>query len=215
MIKINPSKLGASLLFLAISLNCNSSHAQTCVTPPTCEKLGYIFSESNCNDAFLLRCPFDTNKVYCTKLKCNIGDILYTDGTCSKKNDETKTYAGIIFDPVNRVAWHVASSFSGIAASPVGGKLTWNEAKLACEEKIMGITMSNHRLGTKTEVETWVAAFPASRGPAPTVAQNIWTASENDASTAWAYKVTIGNQIDEKKIFDKSTKLGVFCVKDY
>lgn len=141
--------------------------------------------------------------------------LLYTDGTCSKTNDETKTYAGIVFDPINRVAWHVASSFSGFPASPAGGNLTWNEAKLACEEKIMGITMENHRLGTRTELETWAAAFPISKGPAPETKQTVWTASENDASTAWAYIVSIGKKIDEKKTSNKENKHGVFCVKDY
>lgn len=216
MIKLNFPRLGASLLVFALSLNFNSNQAQaqTCATPPSCASLGYLFTEAGCQDAFLLRCPFDTTKVYCTKIKCPIGAYAYTDGSCSSSLDSTKTTVGIVFDPINRMAWQHGSSLTGLSGINV---VTWDQAKNnPCSESISGIALGNSRLGTKVELETWAAAFPASKGPnAPAVTQTVWTASENDASTAWVYKVTIGKQIDAKKAIDKNTKQGLFCVEKY
>ena len=77
-----------------------------CRIMPTCESLGYLQSTIDCKESEMLKCPFDTNKVFC-KSHCkssNIGDILYADFSCSKDYDSTKTPIGIVFNPQRRLA---------------------------------------------------------------------------------------------------------------
>ncbi len=50
-----------------------------CVTPPTCNELGFTMTSSDCS-GFSLKCPFDTNKVYCTKAVV-AADGVNPDGT--------------------------------------------------------------------------------------------------------------------------------------
>ncbi len=58
--------LGATLL-LTTAFSVTEGMAQTCAIPPTCESLGYTMSEADCEGA-VIKCPFDTTKVYCPKL---------------------------------------------------------------------------------------------------------------------------------------------------
>ena len=106
--------LGASLALAAFSF-ITPSHvlAQTCITPPTCESLGYTMTEADCEGYNFLKCPFDTSFGYCSSdsggssEKCNtpsIGDYLYSDMSCSATLDKSKTVIGIIFDDENRLA---------------------------------------------------------------------------------------------------------------
>ena len=63
--------LGASLTLAAFSFITPSQvQAQTCVTPPTCDKLGYSMSVSDCDGYKYIRCPLDVDNdsaVYCSK----------------------------------------------------------------------------------------------------------------------------------------------------
>ena len=105
--------LGASLVLAAFSF-ITPSHvqAQTCVTPPTCESLGYTKTIANCDGHDFLKCPFDTSVGYCDSGnedsgKCDtpvIGAFLYSDMSCSTALYENKTVIGIIFNPVHRLA---------------------------------------------------------------------------------------------------------------
>ena len=58
--------LGASLALAAFSF-ITPSHvlAQTCVTPPTCDSLGFTKTTEDCVGKTILKCPFDLTKVYC------------------------------------------------------------------------------------------------------------------------------------------------------
>ena len=38
--------------------------AQTCVKPPSCEELGYTYTEADCGENGILRCPTDLSKVH-------------------------------------------------------------------------------------------------------------------------------------------------------
>ena len=58
--------LGASLTLAAFSfITATQVAAQTCVTPPTCESLGYNKTTADCEGKTILKCPFDTSQVYC------------------------------------------------------------------------------------------------------------------------------------------------------
>ena len=49
-----------------------------CVVPPSCESLGYKYSEYNCFGARHLVCPFDESKLYCLPAgKLKPGDRIY------------------------------------------------------------------------------------------------------------------------------------------
>ena len=78
--------LGASLALAAFSF-ITPSHvqAQTCVTPPTCDKLGYSMSVSDCDGYKYIRCPLDIDNdsaVYCSKpCSCPDGSSPYNSCT--------------------------------------------------------------------------------------------------------------------------------------
>ena len=105
--------LGASLALAAFSF-ITPSHvqAQTCITPPSCESLGYTMTEADCEGYNFLKCPFDTSKIFCASAtevgkmtQCdNVGDILYSDKTCSSGPISGKVAIGVVFDTEKRLA---------------------------------------------------------------------------------------------------------------
>ena len=103
--------LGASLALAAFSF-IPYAKAQTCVTPPTCESLGYTLTETDCEGHNFLKCPFDTSVDYCDSGSGSfgfydnppIGAFLYSDMNCSISLDKSKTVIGIIFDTEHRLA---------------------------------------------------------------------------------------------------------------
>ena len=59
-------KFGASLFALAFSLvGADEAWAQTCVPSPSCDTLGFTKTAADCAGKTILKCPFDTSKVYC------------------------------------------------------------------------------------------------------------------------------------------------------
>lgn len=59
-------QFGASLFALAFSLGASlPAAAQTCVPPPSCDTLGFTKTAADCAGKTILKCPFDTTKVYC------------------------------------------------------------------------------------------------------------------------------------------------------
>lgn len=81
--------------------------AQTCVTPPSCENLGYNKTAAMCAGLDILRCPFDDTKVFCSKkymAQIAIGDILFSDMTTSSNPVTGKTPIGIVFDSNQKLA---------------------------------------------------------------------------------------------------------------
>jgi len=82
------------------------AQAQTCIPTPDCAGLGY--TETSCSGAFL-RCPFDTSKMFCASSSgssgggatpesggCLVGMIYYSDGSCSRNVDSSKTAIGVV-----------------------------------------------------------------------------------------------------------------------
>ena len=93
-------------LLTTAALSCcltmiSGARAQTCVTPPSCEELGYIFSKEDCDGLRSLRCPFDSSKYFCGEAGDSAADaqpgmILYSDGTVSDSVISDKTPIGIV-----------------------------------------------------------------------------------------------------------------------
>lgn len=54
---------GAALLLGAYTATAAEDY--TCATPPTCAELGYDQSPSDCAGKKTIKCPFDTEKVFC------------------------------------------------------------------------------------------------------------------------------------------------------
>ena len=88
-----------------------------CVTGD-CTALGYTKSESEC-DGDIIRCPFDTSKVFCkeatTKVCDTIGDILYDDKSCAvdiSNLDPNRTPIGVVFDVSRKLAIALEQSSS-------------------------------------------------------------------------------------------------------
>ncbi len=82
-------------------LMISGAWAQTCVTPPSCEELGYTKSASDCEGMESLLCPFDKSKYYCVDVAGSLanaapGMILYSDGTVSENVVSGKTPVGIV-----------------------------------------------------------------------------------------------------------------------
>lgn len=77
-----------------------------CAVPPTCEELGYTMTTADCKDLDILKCPFDSNKVFCsgsTAVECNVGSILYSTLECYAGRPVGVEAIGVVFDTTNRL----------------------------------------------------------------------------------------------------------------
>lgn len=111
---------GAGLFALAFSVGATAAAAaESCAVPPTCDSLGYTKTASDCQDMSTLKCPFDTSKVFCVSAdelptgSCGtpeVGDILYSDMSCSTDVVKEKKAIGVIFDPSRRLALALVSA---------------------------------------------------------------------------------------------------------
>ena len=98
------------LTSIFFTTNFSSSLQASCVTGD-CSALGYTKSENECSGD-IIRCPFDTNQVFCSSQKltkeCNtVGDIVYNDKTCAadiNNIDFNRTVIGIIANTSPRFA---------------------------------------------------------------------------------------------------------------
>ena len=92
-----------TLLTSVFSMMSVSSSLQAACVSGDCTALGYTKSESECSGD-IIRCPFDTNKVFCytkelTKECDTVGDIVYNDMTCAadiNNLDFNRTIIGVI-----------------------------------------------------------------------------------------------------------------------
>ncbi len=98
------TKYQFSLVLLTSVLSFSSSLQAACVTGD-CAEMGYTKSENACSGD-IIRCPFDTSKVFCKETKnyitkpCNsIGDVVYSDKVCAgdiNNIDPSKTIIGVV-----------------------------------------------------------------------------------------------------------------------
>lgn len=59
-------KFGTAILLLGTVVFINTSLAQTCTVPPTCESLGFDKTAEECVDKAILKCPLDASKIFCS-----------------------------------------------------------------------------------------------------------------------------------------------------
>ena len=95
MRKLNKLLAGVSVAVLA------AFQAQATCVPADCNAMGYTKSASDCEGADMIKCPFDTNQVWCAAAgdpaaNATPGMILYSDGTTSYKVLSGKTAVGIV-----------------------------------------------------------------------------------------------------------------------
>ena len=110
-------KLSLNLLAAGFSLTYLAAPTQAACVSGDCSALGYNKSESACSGD-IIRCPFDTSKVFCKENKIEIGDILYSDMTTSHSFNiiSGKTPIGVVFDTEKRKALAL-SEFGNLAWS--------------------------------------------------------------------------------------------------
>ena len=80
MRKLNQLLAGVSVAVLV------AFQAQATCVPADCSAMGYTKSAADCNGTDMIKCPFDTNKVWCVESKCQeidpvVGAIYNSDGT--------------------------------------------------------------------------------------------------------------------------------------
>ena len=79
-------------------IGCAVNYTDWCTQPVTdCGALGYTKTADQCPDGYL-KCPYG-DTVFCPNvLQCTIGDIFYTDNTCSNASNynRSKTVLGIV-----------------------------------------------------------------------------------------------------------------------
>lgn len=92
-----------ALLTSVFSVMSFSSSLQAACVTGDCAAMGYTKTESACSGD-IIRCPFDTSKVFCKEVQIENGSILYSDKTTSKEKISGKTPIGIVFDGQNRLA---------------------------------------------------------------------------------------------------------------
>ena len=101
------------LTLLMTILFTPAANAQNCVNSSRCDELGYNKKAENCIDDDILKCPFDSNKVFCRTqeqpaatncLNAKIGDILYSDKTCSSDYIAGKTPIAVVISTDKRLA---------------------------------------------------------------------------------------------------------------
>ena len=95
--------LGTSL-FVA-----SSAYAEfDCTKIPTCADLGFTMSATDCAGKNMLKCPFETDKVFCGgEIECKIGSILYDDLKCYAIDNVPSGKVipiAVVFDTENRLA---------------------------------------------------------------------------------------------------------------
>lgn len=71
------------LVFTSL-LSVQQAEAQTCVTPPSCEALGFNKNSADCVGKTMLKCPFDITRIYCPSEQENwktykLGDLYIKD----------------------------------------------------------------------------------------------------------------------------------------
>ncbi len=94
MRKLNKLLAGASALVLA------SFNTQASCVPANCNTLGYTKSASDCDGSDMIKCPFDTDKVWCMEgektVEPYVGAIYNSDGTFTDDMVNGKTPVGVV-----------------------------------------------------------------------------------------------------------------------
>ena len=175
------------LLLFASLIVASSAYAEfDCTKIPTCADLGFTMSTTDCAGKNMLKCPFDTDKVFCggessggsTGQGCDtVGDILYSDLNCYEPLDKIASGVepiAVVFDTENRLA-------IGLNGAPTTMK--W----ASVQEDIVGLT--NYASGGLVLTETTTGK----ENTATIVALGGDYAS-NDYAPGYCYNLTEGGQ---------------------
>lgn len=117
----------SGLLGLTTLFSANTVLAQTCVKAPDCTEIGFTKTAADCKGKTILKCPFDTNQVYCPGYE-----------------ESTKTYkVGDIYVDANGIGIGVVTSVDrsglhGRLISSTGYRGTASEAQSFCVSKTTG-----------------------------------------------------------------------------
>lgn len=110
----------AAVLFSAYPVQ-----GQVCTPTPDCGTMGYNQTEEQCIGLSAVRCPYDTNKLFCTSGQTggdvNVGDILYSDGSTSSELINSKVPIGVVFYVTNARKDILAVALQDGDVSPFNG----------------------------------------------------------------------------------------------
>lgn len=110
----------AAVLFSAFPVQ-----GQVCTPTPDCGTMGYNQTEEQCIGLSAVRCPYDTNKLFCTSGQTggdvNVGDILYSDGSTSSELINSKVPIGVVFYVTNARKDILAVALQDGDVSPFNG----------------------------------------------------------------------------------------------
>ena len=163
-------------LLLGTSLIVASSAyaAFDCTKIPTCADLGFTMSATDCAGKNMLKCPFDTDKVFCGG--CKVGAVLCDDLQCYDADNipSDKTPIAVVFDSANRLA---------IGLNNAPSTMYWSSIK----EDISGLTNYTSSSAALTETTT------GKENTATIVALGGDYASSNYAP-GYCYNLTEGGQ---------------------
>ena len=202
----NRMMIGASLLMMTFSFAINAN-AQTCTQVPTCAELGY--TKTSCSGDSL-KCPFDQTKLFCAgdDGPCKVGDIYYTDGSCSATAVSGKEAVGVVAG--GRV----------IVETLQRGAMTWDQAVATCKGVEIGGKTAH--LPTRDEwlkiANNSVAINSGLSGihAAELLKSEHWTSTEHPEITSNAmYVKPMGGSGSYSGYYLKSGNYYVRCVFNY
>lgn len=150
------SKIPLYLLSAGLTIAAAAPVLAACVSND-CSALGYTKTESYC-DGDIIRCPFDTSKVFCKEkeidvtIPCTtIGAIYNNDKTCTSLIVTGKTPVGIIYGD-----GQIINIFG-----TEGDDHNWEDANKQCNNLLTGINTKGWRLPTMAELRKFPARFEA------------------------------------------------------
>ena len=144
-----------TLLFIFVS---SIAYAQNCPTKPSCEELGYSFTQNDCAGQKALRCPLDKSYFFCHKAKGNNG---YTGKRCitgdvfSIKHRRCTTEKNAPYD-------YIFIEESEQKSSPVAITLQQKEAFLqqgSFDDAQNLVSLKNDRMITKLQLQKILRYF--------------------------------------------------------
>ena len=176
--------MGASLLMMTFFFGINAN-AETCTQVPTCEELG--FTETNCGSKKALKCQFDQTKLFCGGDQCKVGDIYYSDDTCSENYNADKTVVGVV-----AISGVVAGAGVIVNIDQPSSTYTWAGAVDACKSVTRGGKTAH--LPTRGEGRIISVNFYAINvglskisGAVQLTNDGCWTSEKKSASKAYCF----------------------------
>ena len=139
----------SGLLGLTTLFSANTVLAQTCVKAPDCTEIGFTKTAADCEGKTILKCPFDTNQVYCPGYEestktYKVGDTYYKDGVAAGIV-AVVTDGGLhgIVVSANSVSGESVSEVKASCSAKSTVGLEWGIATCENHQKVKSIINSN------------------------------------------------------------------------